>query len=74
MSNEMIEWVAKILANQGESSDYSALARRVIEAMREPTEKMKAAIINMEVEENSEGKIKVQPIWYAMIDAALKED
>lgn len=65
--NEIIKRVSKAILECPNASDYETLvAKRAIEAMREPTDKMiiAASIIDT--------KDLEKDVWQAMIDEALK--
>lgn len=51
--------------------DGRALARAAIEAMREPTEEMSVAALNVGLPEAGDPPL-YELVWRAMIDAALK--
>lgn len=76
MSNEMIERVGSVIENEvcqyGENFQgfLDIIARKVIAAMREPTEEMiSAGVVNNDVDFGVS-----KDCYQAMIDAALKED
>ncbi len=69
--NEMVERIAvALLANDDEVGAFSAriLAKVAIEAMREPTDAMIAAVMNAHDQHRT-----VAEEWQTMIDTALKE-
>lgn len=72
--SEMVERVAEALAKSDKyTSDYTALARAAIEAMREPTEGMTNAAFNIELWDQPINEHCAQDVWQTMIDAALQE-
>jgi len=78
--NEMVERVAQAIRGGNvawEWQDFEDEARRVIAAMREPTEAMLEAGYNAPVKDvRNLGEWKLERLrgdWNAMIDAALKD-
>lgn len=69
MDNEMIKRVSEAIINCPNASDYQTLvAKRAIEAMREPTEKM----IMIDAPDMPAGG-SVKEIWQSMIDAVIND-
>ena len=71
--SEIVERVARVLRaidfTVG-SPNYSQVAHALIEAMREPTEAMKAVYGDADTDEWREAM--PEDVWQAMIDAALR--
>ena len=82
MSESMVERMVRVLAEYDPGltdSEYRHVVRAVLTAMREPTEAMRDAgdmhaTYDYGDSEHGffDGEVSVEPIWEAMIDAALE--